>query len=499
MVGDDLTLELHHRVSDHSDDRPSPGDPQSGISPEPRGVSTLSRLRWTTGAFAVGDALSLIGSLLVASFLAGGKPGLTSDLVPTLIVGPVVWVTTFHAFGLYGWTELSRPSVLGGLRRLAGATSVGVLVIAMISVRWDSPLPTSSLGGTVMTALTFELLIRGAIRWRIRRDKQSGRLAMRTLFVGANDEARELCRRSADSTGWFLPVGSVALSRNRDILEDLPVAGHLDALDAAIRRSDAECVFVATSAVSADDVLNISQACRRADIELCISANVSDIHTSRVSIGSTDGITTLSVRPSRATLAQAAVKRGLDLALGSAMLLVSIPVLASIALAIRLESRGPVLFRQARVTKGGAVFTIYKFRTMVEDVERALDGVVIDLTQPFFKMEDDPRLTRVGRFLRSYSLDELPQLWNVIRGDMSLVGPRPLPAEQVAANEAFLRPRHEVPAGLTGLWQTSGRSELDSEDALRIDRFYIENWSLSLDLHILLKTLMTVATRRGAY
>jgi lipopolysaccharide/colanic/teichoic acid biosynthesis glycosyltransferase len=145
------------------------------------------------------------------------------------------------------------------------------------------------------------------------------------------------------------------------------------------------------------------------------------------------------------------------------------------------------------------VFTIYKFRTMVSDVERALDGKVIDLTKPFFKMEDDPRLTGVGRFLRSFSLDELPQLWNVVRGDMSLVGPRPLPAEQVAANEEFLRPRHEVRAGVTGLWQISGRSKLDSEEALRMDRFYIENWSPSLDLYILLMTAFTVVARRGAY
>jgi lipopolysaccharide/colanic/teichoic acid biosynthesis glycosyltransferase len=114
-------------------------------------------------------------------------------------------------------------------------------------------------------------------------------------------------------------------------------------------------------------------------------------------------------------------------------------------------------------------------------------------------MEDDPRLTWVGRRLRALSLDELPQLWNVIRGDMSLVGPRPLPSEQVAANESFLSPRHEVRGGLTGLWQVSGRSELDSEEALRLDRFYIDNWSLALDITILLRTVATVLSRRGAY
>ena len=123
---------------------------------------------------------------------------------------------------------------------------------------------------------------------------------------------------------------------------------------------------------------------------------------------------------------------------------------------------------------------------------------LIDLTQPYFKLQTDPRITRVGRFLRSLSLDELPQLWNVLRGEMSLVGPRPLPVEQVLANEQLLGPRHEVKGGLTGLWQISGRSDLDSEEALRIDRFYIENWSLSLDLYIMIKTIGVVFARRGA-
>ena len=127
------------------------------------------------------------------------------------------------------------------------------------------------------------------------------------------------------------------------------------------------------------------------------------------------------------------------------------------------------------------------------------DGPFLDLTKPFFKMTDDPRLTKIGGLLRSLSLDELPQLWNVIRGDMSLVGPRPLPVEQVTANPDLLEPRHEVRAGLTGWWQIDGRNEIESEEALRMDLFYIENWSLMLDLYILLKTIGVVVTRRGAY
>jgi lipopolysaccharide/colanic/teichoic acid biosynthesis glycosyltransferase len=151
------------------------------------------------------------------------------------------------------------------------------------------------------------------------------------------------------------------------------------------------------------------------------------------------------------------------------------------------------------VTKGGAAFTVYKFRTMLQNGDSLLGDRLADVSSPFFKVEDDPRLTKVGRILRKLSLDELPQLLNVIKGEMSLVGPRPLPVDQVAANLELLGPRHEVPTGVTGWWQVNGRSDLSPEEALRLDLFYIENWSLSLDLYILLKTIGVIFARRGAY
>jgi lipopolysaccharide/colanic/teichoic acid biosynthesis glycosyltransferase len=155
------------------------------------------------------------------------------------------------------------------------------------------------------------------------------------------------------------------------------------------------------------------------------------------------------------------------------------------------------LFRQARVTKGGRRFTIYKFRTMRGDVE----GSPLDTSVPFFKMRADPRVTRVGAFLRRFSIDEWPQLWNVLRGEMSLVGPRPLSAEQVGNIEAreVLLERQEVRAGLTGWWQINGRNDVTPEEAFRLDAFYVENWSLTLDLYIILKTAGALLTRRGAY
>jgi exopolysaccharide biosynthesis polyprenyl glycosylphosphotransferase len=439
----------------------------------------------------------LIGALVAVDMLPAARGSFRASLLPILFVGPVLWVAVFRAFGLYGWNGLDRPAMWQELRGIVSATSVGVLATVIVSAWWGRPL-ADSVAWLLAFALSFELLFRWLVRSWMRRQKGRGRLAMRTLVVGANEEARSLGRRLTAPGGWFMPVGYVA-PNEASAMNGSPVVGHIDDMEEAIRRNGAECVFVATTAVSSDDVLMISRACRRTGAELRLTANVSDVLTPRLSVQSADGVTAVAFKPVRLTRGQAALRRGLDLVLGSVALFLFLPFMAVIAVAIRLTSRGPAFFCQARVTKDGRVFTIYKFRTMVSDVERALDGKIIDLTKPFFKMEDDPRLTGVGRFLRSFSLDELPQLWNVVRGDMSLVGPRPLPAEQVAANEEFLRPRHEVRAGVTGLWQISGRSKLDSEEALRMDRFYIENWSPSLDLYILLMTGVTVIARRGAY
>jgi lipopolysaccharide/colanic/teichoic acid biosynthesis glycosyltransferase len=206
----------------------------------------------------------------------------------------------------------------------------------------------------------------------------------------------------------------------------------------------------------------------------------------------------LALRPVRLTRTQALVKRSFDVTVAAVGVALIFPVWLLIALAIRVGSPGPVLFRQPRVTRGGRVFTMYKFRTMREDGASVIDQSGLDITRPFFKIPDDPRLTRVGRLLRRTSLDELPQFLNVLKGDMSLVGPRPLPAEQVAANYELLEPRHEMLAGVTGWWQINGRSDLSLKEALQHDLFYIENWSLALDLYVLSKTLGAVIAGRGA-
>ena len=172
-----------------------------------------------------------------------------------------------------------------------------------------------------------------------------------------------------------------------------------------------------------------------------------------------------------------------------------------IALAIKVDSRGPVIFKQTRVGRAGKTFTNYKFRGMVADAERQLAKLkkYNEASGPVFKMKDDPRVTRVGRFIRKTSLDELPQIFNVVKGDMSLVGPRPPLPSEVKQYTREQRRRLTIKPGITGPWQVSGRSDISFDEWVRLDTYYIQNWSLLLDLTILLKTLGAVLTRRGAY
>jgi exopolysaccharide biosynthesis polyprenyl glycosylphosphotransferase len=194
-------------------------------------------------------------------------------------------------------------------------------------------------------------------------------------------------------------------------------------------------------------------------------------------------------------------KRLLDVFGSAIALLVLSPLLAVIAVAIRLDSPGPVIFSQPRVGRAGRLFEVYKFRTMVKDADRMKDQIrhLNEAQGPIFKIRNDPRITRVGRFLRRTSLDELPQFWNTLRGDMSLVGPRPALPDEVADYADWHRRRLATAPGITGLWQVSGRSDLPFEEMVLLDIYYIENWSPLLDLSILLRTVPRVLAGSGAY
>ncbi len=463
---------------------------RAGSPAESPAGGALRRYRHIAVGLAASDALSVVVALL-ASYTVR-YPG---ELVPAreavvIAFAPLVWIVVFYSYCLYAPQHLSAHEEL---RRVIGASGVGVVLLAMGSFWSKSSFSRAWVGLTFVLVLVLELLPRRlwrAYQWRMRID---GRLALRTLVVGTSAEAGRLVKILQVAPSGFLPLGHVRASDPTVPANRLPILGRIGELDRLVREHAVDCLFVAPTGITEADMSQVRQVARQAEIEVRVLANLPQMLTSRLALLKVGTGIAVALRPVHLSGAQEAMKRIIDLAVASVALLLSLPLWPIIAVAIRLDSRGPALFHQERVTKDGRIFRMHKFRTM------RIGDPAFDTTTPFFKLESDPRLTRVGALLRRLSLDELPQLLNVLTGEMSIVGPRPLPAEQVAANADLLTPRQVVPAGVTGWWQINGRSRVTAEEALRLDLFYIDNWSPTLDLYILLKTFGAVVKRQGAY
>ena len=430
----------------------------SGDGSRPHIGERLRRYRAIAVGLAATDAACIVAALMISYQVRYSMRPMPMRELAIVAIAPFLWVAVFRAFNLYLPQHLSPSDEFRGI---IGASSLGIVLLVVASYWSKAAFPRVWLGLAWLLALLLELGTRRG--WEALADPASG----------------------------FTPIGYVG---SPGPANGLAVVGDIADLRQLVREHDADCFFVASTAVSAEDMLGVTQLARQEHTEVRVSANLSQTLTSRLTLQKVGGAIALSIRPVRLTRTQVAIKRAFDLAMASTALAVSLPLGAAVAVAIRLSSRGPVFFRQDRVTTGGRIFQMYKFRTMKVDVDSPADT-----SAPFFKLQSDPRLTRVGAVLRRLSLDELPQLVNVLRGEMSLVGPRPLPADQVAATLELLGPRHEVPAGMTGWWQVNGRSGVTPEEAIHLDQFYIENWSLSLDLYIVLKTFGAVLGQRGAH
>lgn len=471
----------------------APAGYQSMIPSQPAGPVSR-RYRRIARQMAAVDAVSVLVALVSAYFVRFTTLSLPGGYVALTLLAPAIWVTIFQLHRLYAPEHLSAWEEF---RRVISSSALGVVFLVMASYWTKAELSRLWLAYGWVLALALLLVARRAWRWHIAVQRADGRLAYRTLIVGVNEEAGRLAGTLRPEDGFSL-VGCVYVDRSMPSTQGLPVLGRLENLPGVIRDYQIECLFVASSATDDKAMSRVIQTGRLANVEIRLSANLPEILSSRLTIQPYGQVMALSLKPVRLSGMQATSKRVFDLVVASAALVLLSPVLLAVAVAVRSSSRGSVLFRQDRVTKGGRVFRMYKFRTMKRNADELVADLDLDTATPFFKLQVDPRLTKLGNRLRKLSLDELPQLFNVIKGDMSLVGPRPLPVDQVTANLEVLTPRHEVPAGVTGWWQVQGRSNFTPEEAIKMDLFYIENWSLALDLFILLKTLRVVAARKGA-
>jgi exopolysaccharide biosynthesis polyprenyl glycosylphosphotransferase len=355
---------------------------------------------------------------------------------------------------------------------------------------------------------TMALLVgRWAARKLLHRARaRSGGWSHRVLVVGAPDEVRDLViqlRRSPyaglEVVGACVPAGETLRMRQG---EHVPTVGTLTSVPQAVAATGADTVAVTSSrGISSNVLKRLGWELEGAGVDLVVAPGLMDVAGPRVHVRPVAGLPLLHVEQPEFTGPIRAVKAAFD-RLGALVALILLsPLLLAIAAAIKTTSPGPVIFRQTRVASHGALFTLFKFRSMIDDAELRLHAVVArnDGDGLTFKMRRDPRTTRVGHWLRRFSLDELPQLVNVLRGQMSLVGPRPaLPSEAEQYGDDVAR-RLLVKPGMTGLWQVSGRSDLSWEDSVRLDLYYVENWSFAGDIQILWKTMSAVVTSRGAY
>ena len=455
--------------------------------------TTASGYRKLSAGMAMSDLVVVLASFLASYGIRFGFSQGYFDFLAVMVVAPPAFIGIFAAFRLY---SAHRFGPAEEFRRIFYAVTVGITGVVTLSFWTKAELSRQWVG--VSWALCLLLMLGTRRLWHhvVWKARQRGALTYRTLIVGGNEEAGHFARVMSAVAAGFEPIGFVAVGEGRAEMGDLPQVGALEDLDASIRELGIECVFVASSALRERDMAIVTKSSRRQGIELKVSANIPELLSTRLSAQPLGGVMVFSVWPVRLSGLQAATKRTFDLVGGSVALILSLILWVPIGLAVKLGSRGPVLFRQTRVGRRERPFTLLKFRTMIEGAA-AID-VPNDSEGPLFKSKSDPRITTAGRFLRRWSLDELPQLLNVLRGRMSLVGPRPPLPEEVELYEDWQRDRLEVRPGMTGLWQVRGRSDLSFDDYVRLDLFYIENWSLAYDFYLLAKTIPAVLSGRGA-
>jgi exopolysaccharide biosynthesis polyprenyl glycosylphosphotransferase len=424
--------------------------------------------------------------------------------LPIILPLMLLLALRFAAKGLY--RSSSRMSVLDQIGIIVGSTltSIALLIVFVFLYKpfYFSRLIFVFAGAAIIILLSsWRLLLAGFRHWQWSR----GIGRERVLVVGGTGLGQEVMSGIAASPG--LGYNLAGYIDDRPILETDHTTriyrhlGTLDDFERVLRQGEANQVILALPFWEHGRLPELVAICQRLGVGYQVAPDFYQLSFDRVDMLQLSGLPLLRPKEINLRGANLLLKRAIDVAAVLLTAVFTLPLALLIALLIRLDSKGPVLFRQTRVGKGGQSFTCLKFRTMVPDAE-ALKAELIAQNEadgPLFKMRDDPRITRVGRLLRRSSLDELPQLWNVLRGEMSLIGPRPALPDEVARYEHWHRRRLEVLPGCAGLAQALGRSDMSFDEQIRLDIYYAENWSLSMDLRVLLMIAPVVISGRGAY
>jgi exopolysaccharide biosynthesis polyprenyl glycosylphosphotransferase len=447
--------------------------------------------------------IALVGMYWLAEIV--GPPAFIAPDWLIAVAWPVVsiaWIVVFAAYRLYeGESRAIAPASFDEVGKTFHALLAGSLVLSVIGQGLKKGFDLSLY--TPLEALMFlsiALLLvpvfRGTLRTWVLPAVMRPR---RTIIVGAGPVG-QLVRRKIDAH----PEYGLELV---GFVDDRPKGerqlGRISDLTRLVDEREIDWVVIADSDAPYDDTLALLRAVRRPDVHLSIVPTYFELFASNATIEDIEGMPVVSLPPMRFSRTVRTLKRSVDvLASGLGLLAIS-PLLAVCAVAIKLDSPGPVFFRQRRHGRAGREFEIVKFRTMRDGAEAERFALAeqnqMEGGGPLFKIHEDPRVTRVGRILRKWSIDELPQLWNVLRGEMSLVGPRPFVVHESEQITGWAGRRLDTTPGITGLWQVLGRNDIPFEEMVKLDYIYVTNWSLWWDIKILCQTLPVVLARRGAY
>jgi exopolysaccharide biosynthesis polyprenyl glycosylphosphotransferase len=460
------------------------------------------RVRMLVAADLLAIAIALAGTYGLAELVA--PPAVlapTAVAVAGALLAAAAWIAIFAAYRLYeGQSSSIAPASFDEVSHLFHALLAGSLLLLVVgqglrrTAGWSVYTPVEALFFLALAIVAVPLLRRAVRAWVL----PSVMRPRRALIVGAGPVGRLVRRKIEAHPEYGLElVGFVDDGAHAGDA----ILGSTEQLTQLVDELDVDWVVLTEAGSAYEATLDRVRAVRRPDVHLSIVPTYYELFASNATIEDIEGMPVVSLPPMRFSRSVRLMKRSFDVVLSGAGLLALSPALALVALAIKLDSRGPVLFRQRRHGRGGTEFQIAKFRTMVDGAERQRFALAaaneMDGAGPLFKIRDDPRVTRVGRVLRAWSLDELPQLWNVLRGEMSLVGPRPFVVHESAQITGWAGRRLETTPGITGLWQVLGRNDIPFEEMVKLDYLYVTNWSLWWDVKILCQTIPVVLGRRG--
>jgi exopolysaccharide biosynthesis polyprenyl glycosylphosphotransferase len=468
-----------------------------GLPPPPAPGEFRRRDVLVRRSLAAADALAFAGGLTAGLATRGDLIG---EQLPWAVAMVPVWIVLLKVYGLYDRDSrrVSHSTVddLPDLFHALVIAGLGTWVLLKI-------LPPPSM--VLVQALVFmsvTLVASVALRTAARRITRELAGPERILFVGEGAAARVLVRKVRRYPDVALrPVGYLSgeVQGPGGLGDRLPCLGEAEDLAEVCAEYRIERVIVVALSVQPDVLAQLIRDAHEAGVKVNVLPHAFDVLGRATELDDVEGLTILGVNPPALSRSSRALKRALDVAVTLPLLLLTLPLYPPIAAAIWLDSGGPVLFRQVRIGRGGRPFRLLKFRTMVKDAEAQVEALrAFSSETAWLALDHDPRITRVGSFLRKTSLDELPQLWNVLRGEMSLVGPRPMPSDVAENITGWGRKRLDLTPGLTGLWQVLGRTRIPFEEMIKLDYLYVTNWSLWGDVRLLLKTLYVVVIGRGA-